>query len=223
MPLRETPIKTGKIFHVFNKTLDEVRVFEDSFYCYYFMKIAYFYRSQIPKISYSTFRRSTNLNERLRICKILETKNSHRLKILAYCLMPNHYHFLLKQTKDQGIEQFISNITNSMTRYYNTKHERMGPIFLPRFKAVEVGTVAQLIHVSRYIHLNPFSSEIVKNLSGLHKYPWSSYSSYLDRKNDKIRLVDCRLILDWFSRNKEDYRQFVDQHAQYQRYLEKFK
>lgn len=132
--------------------------------------------------------------------------------------MPNHFHFLLRQLVENGIPKFISNFENSFTRYFNTKHERVGPLFLDQFKGVRIETDEQLFHVSRYVHLNPYTSYVVKDLEVLKRYPWSSFSEYLVENQNGI--CEKETILSFF-KNKKAYEQFVIDRADYQRELHK--
>src|SRR5205823_11981573 len=111
--------------------------------------------------------------------KRLSDPNTFRVEILCFCIMPNHWHLLVRQKVDRGISKFLSDAINSLTRYYNILHERSGPFFLPRFKSVAIRSEEQLIHVSRYIHLNPYSSGIINNFEDLINYPWSSFRGYM--------------------------------------------
>jgi len=134
--------------------------------------------------------------------------------------MPNHFHFLLKQVGDYGISEFIGQIQNSYTKYFNVKRERVGSLLQGRFKAVRVESEEQLIHLSRYIHLNPYSSFLVRSLKDLKKYPWSSFPSYIE--DEKVDFLDENIILNLF-KNKGEYQEFVFNQADYQRELEKIK
>ena len=129
--------------------------------------------------------------------------------------MPNHFHFLLQQLVDGGISKLLSNFQNSYTRYFNTRHRRDGALFLDQFKAVRIETDEQLIHVNRYIHLNPYTSYVVKTLKDLEEYEWSSLSEYNKESKDFVKLDP---ILKFF-RNVEKYRKFVFDQADYQRTL----
>ena len=133
--------------------------------------------------------------------------------------MPNHFHLLLRQTEERGISKFLSNFQNSYTRYYNTKNERDGAIFLNQFKAVLIRTDEQLIHVSRYIHLNPTTSYVVKDFHSLLDYPWSSLSEYL---NNKPEICEIETIMDIFG-TSTNYRKFLEEQVEYQRELDKIK
>src|SRR5260221_2766247 len=120
------------------------------------------------------------------IIEDLEKKSAINVKILAYIVMPNHFHFLLQQISENGISIFVSKFTNSYTRYFNTKYDRVGPIFQGVFKAVHIETEEQLLHLSRYIHINAVVSEIITKQE-LFSFPWSSLPEY---KKNKSFLVD---------------------------------
>ena len=132
--------------------------------------------------------------------------------------MPNHFHFLIRQLKENGISKFMSQISNSYTKYFNTKYNRIGPLFQGAFKAVLIESDEQLIHVSRYIHLNPVVSGLIKNLED---YRWSSYLEYI-KPNDTFCSINE--ILGFFTPNeRKRYKEFVEAQIDYGRKLEKIK
>lgn len=106
------------------------------------------------------------------------------IEILAYCLMPNHFHFEVKELKEGGVSKFAQRLGNSYTLYFNIKHDRVGRLFESAYKCVRIETDEQLIHLSRYIHANPANSSKT-NLTPkqLKTYPWSSLPSYLGEKS----------------------------------------
>lgn len=216
MPSRSEPFVNNEIYHVFNKTIDDRVVFNDINYCSRFLDIACYYRSSEIKFSYS---RVSSLNpaiEKSYLKKIYHPE-SFRVQILAYCLMPTHYHFLIKQKKENGISRYISDLMNSFTRYLNITLIRKGPIFLSDFKSVRINNETQFMHVSRYIHLNPYSSRIVQSYNGLINYPWSSLRSYMYSPNDN--LVSQQDLLSLFHFDKNRYRSFVLSNAEHQKTL----
>jgi putative transposase len=148
----------------------------------------------------------------------LEKSQKTIVKIICYALMPNHVHLLLKQTSDGGITTFMSKTTNSYTKYVNTKQERVGDLFQGVFKAVRVETNEQLLHVSRYIHLNPVVSYIIKD-DELFTYPWSSLHDYIE---DTSSFVSHHIVTDQFKTRKE-YKQFVRNQIEYGKRLEEIK
>jgi putative transposase len=131
--------------------------------------------------------------------------------------MPNHYHLLLRQLEEKGISEFINKVTNSYTKYFNTRHERVGPLLQGQFKAVRIESDEQLIHVSRYIHLNPLVAFLVKDLK---EHAYSSYPAYIDLRKDK--LCEKEFILAMF-KNSQIYEHFVLDQADYGKTLEQIK
>jgi putative transposase len=131
--------------------------------------------------------------------------------------MPNHFHLLVKQKANAGISTFTSKLTNSFTKYFNTKNDRVGPLFQGQFKAVLVESDEQLIHLSRYIHLNPLASNLVKNLDS---YEWSSLPAYGGKAEGSF--VSTKNILSYFS-DEADYKKFVLNQAEYAKSLERLK
>ena len=109
---------------------------------------------------------------------------------------------------------------NSYTKYFNLKRKQTGSIFQGHFKAVRVETDEQLVHLSRYIHLNPYSSFVVKSIEKLETYPWSSLPDYLGET--KYSFLNKKPVLDFFKNNKA-YQKFVFDQADYQKNLEKIK
>lgn len=139
-------------------------------------------------------------------------------EIVSFVFMPNHFHFLLKQNEENGISIFLSIFTNSYTKYFNTKRNRVGPVFQGVFKSVHIESDEQLIHVSRYIHLNPVTSFIIDE-SELFSYPWSSLPDYLKGESS---LVNVGIVLKQFS-SIDGYKNFVLDRIDYAKKLERIK
>lgn len=145
--------------------------------------------------------------------KIIEYKKKFLVNIVAFCLMPNHFHFLLQESSPGSISSFMSNLCNSHSRFFNTKYETVGSLFQGRFKAKRVDKDEYLIHLSRYIHLNPAGLFNFANKKMLVdyvlSYKWSSLPIYLSGKHSEI--VDPSPILDYFSKENpaDNYRKFV--------------
>jgi putative transposase len=146
------------------------------------------------------------------------TNESNRLvQIIAYCLMPTHIHFILRQLKDNGISTSFGNTLNAYARYFNTKYKRQGPLWASRFKNVPVNSDEQLLHLSRYIHLNPVSAGLVNNAT---QWEYSSYAEYITPDRITYPLCDFRSFIN---ENPSHYSTFVNDHAGYQRELAKIK
>lgn len=208
----------NQIYHVFNRTIEKKPAFTDKKE----------YERAILSLSYYRFDGSSFL----RLSKVLILNKEDRelffnklksgnkmVRILSYCLMPNHFHLLLEQLSDQGIKKYLSNFSNSYTRYFNTKHKRIGALFQGIFKAVRIEDDEQLIHVSRYIHLNPITSCLVTE-KNLDTYSWSSFPEFIDRRDGE--LCDTRRILDFFP-SKKAYWNFIYNQIDYAKNLEQIK
>ncbi|MEK7165927.1 MAG: transposase, partial [Patescibacteria group bacterium] len=141
------------------------------------------------------------------------------IDILAYVLMPNHFHFLLRQTKDGGISKFIGQFQNSYTKFFNIKLNRDGSLFLDQFKANLIQDEENLLHIHRYIHLNPATSYIIKSVDNILTYPWSSMGEFYYRKQG---ICEKEIILSNFKTPKSYLKFHLDQ-VDYQRKLAKIK
>lgn len=160
-----------------------------------------------------------SLDERQRVLTDLLRKKDFLVEIIAYCLMPNHFHLILKQLEENSISKFMARFTDSYTRYFNVRNKRNGPLFQGRFKAIRVETDNQLFHLTRYIHLNPYSSFVIKTIPELLSYQYSSFWEYL---SDSPLICSKKIVLNQF-KNVETYRKFVLDQADYQRKLDEIK
>ncbi|MBI4067157.1 transposase [Candidatus Gottesmanbacteria bacterium] len=141
------------------------------------------------------------------------------VEIYSYSYMPNHYHFLLKQKQDKGVQLFIGNLQNSFAKYFNIKNSRDGGLFQNSFKAKRVETDEEFIHISRYIHLNPVTSYLIE-FNKLTTYPWTSFPIYAG--NSPSNFINTLFITHHF-KTKEKYIQFCADQVNYQRNLNKIK
>ena len=129
--------------------------------------------------------------------------------LVSYCLMPNHYHFLLRQDTDVPTNKLISRVCTSYSKYFNKKYNRVGHLFQDQFKQVTVGDNDYLRWLTCYIHQNPKVAQITKNAEG---YNWSSYAHYLGKRKDNIVRGE-ETVLSQF-KNKADYKKFVEESYQ---------
>lgn len=207
MPRRIIPFASGYFYHIYNRGVEKRSIFENNRDYGRFIKTIKYYQLTGPKPKLSKFLNSSTFKLEL---------NNKIVEIICFCLMPNHFHFLIKQLKEGGITEFISKLSNSYTKYYNTKHARIGPLLQGEFKAVLVETDEQFVHLSRYIHLNPIASLLVKDLKD---FRWSSYAEYVTNSNG---ICSKEEILGFF-KTPQDYQQFVLNQVSYAQELEKIK
>lgn len=211
-------MRTDFVYHILSRGVNRAPIFLDARdYRRFFSVFDYCRYSDYP-FKFSFFK-TLSQEQREKIRSGLEEKF---ISVIAYCLMPNHFHFVLRQEKDNGIVSFINRLLTSYTKFFNTKHKRSGPLFDGRFKAVLVETDEQLLHLVRYVHLNPYSSAVVGSIDDLSSYPWSSLAEYLDHGRDSGICDAKEMILSQFP-NKEKFRKFIFDQAGYQKRLEEIK
>lgn len=149
--------------------------------------------------------------EKDKILKLLRLNNySDSISLLAFCLMPNHFHFLLKQNDERVMNQFMKSLCTRYSLYIQKKYKRVGPLLQGVYKAVPIKGDEQMLQASRYIHRNPRPLLQVLNLQALEQYPYSSYYQYLN--NSGPAWVKPEEILKFFSQSNllHSYRNFVE-------------
>ncbi len=134
------------------------------------------------------------------------------IELLAFCLMPNHFHLLVYQMEEDSLKQLLKNVCGSYTAYFNKKYQRVGPLFQDRFKAVIINDDMYLHHISRYIHLNPKS---------YLDWPYSSLSYYLGIRS--AEWVHPVRILELFDSNQSEYLKFVKDYEGQKEILDEIK
>lgn len=208
MGLRKTILATGEIYHVFNRSAHKIPIFRSKKDYTLFLEAAEYYLQPFPPTRFSIYRKMKNQYK-------LDFSNN-LVSVLNYCLMPNHFHFTLRQKSESGIKDFIRRLTGSFAHYFNKKYDTLGPVFTGNFKATRVESEEQLIHLSRYIHLNPVTGHLVEKPED---YPYSSYRIYL--KKEKSKIVDPSIILGMMK--PANYEKFVLNQIDYQRRLDELK
>lgn len=191
MPYRKTIFANDYYYHIYNRGVEKRIIFQNQQdYCVFLEIMAYYLipDSKIPKIF------SRKPKERI----------PHSISLLSYCLMPNHFHLLLQQKKNKGIQEFMHAIGVTYSMYFNKKYQRVGSLFQGRFKAKMVDKDEYLLHLSKYIHLNPSKNPAT--------YAYSSYQYYLHSIAPK-EFIDTTTILSYFSNKHKNftYQKFVEE------------
>jgi putative transposase len=198
-------------YHVFNRGIEGRRLFLVQRDYQRFLSTLYYYQFYDVPMRYSYYLQLAPEFQK-GVMQSLET-HAKRVTIASYCLMPNHFHFLIRQNTDDGISRYIADASNSFSKYFNTKNSRIGTLFQGVFKAVHIESDEQMLHVSRYIHCNPHVSSLC-DYESVFQYPWSSLSSYVEGTEDA--LIDKTYILGHFS-GKTTYREFIEDKLSFQR------
>ncbi|MBN1622087.1 MAG: transposase [Endomicrobiales bacterium] len=213
MPYRKVPIITNEIYHVFNKSIAGFKIFNNAADFSRIIQLLQYYQNEKPPISFVKFNRSVKFRKKDSYQTALLPKENKLVDILAYCIMKTHIHLTLKQLRENGISKFIKHVLEGYTKYFNIKYNRKGPLWEGRFKNVLVGTDEQLIHLTRYIHLNPVTYHFVDKPD---KWEYSSFNEYLHGE----KICKFKNILDI---EPSKYKEFVNDRISYQRELAKIK
>lgn len=208
MPYRFTPFADQSFYHIYNRGVEKRIIFLDERDYQRFLQTLYHYQFDKPVPSFSKRKGLNSQNF---------TQNTPIVEIIAFCLMPNHFHLLIKQCKENGVSEFMSKVINSYTKYFNARHKRVGPLLQGMFKAVSIDSDIQLMHVSRYIHLNPFVSNLTRDLDN---YLYSSYPDYIGLAKGKI--CNKKPVLNLF-KDSDDYKEFVVDHSDFAKEIEHMK
>jgi putative transposase len=183
--MREEGLITGEVYHVFNRGVDKRRLFFDDSDYTRFLESMYLFSDQ-------TYFHSPDPIERVVRLASSEVDVGFRdelVEILAYCLIPNHYHLLIRQLVDDGISTFIHKVQMGYTRVFNGKHRRSGTLYEGTFKAIRVDRDPYFIYLPVYTHLNALDltdlnwrdglvDDWGKAVERLNAYPWSSHGAY---------------------------------------------
>ena len=131
MAIRRTPFLAGEFYHLYNRGIERRPIFHRKQNYLYFVRL------------------------------LKEKADRHAVQVIAYCLMPNHYHLLVRPCLDHRVSHFINGLLGSYVQALNAQQGRFGPLFQGRFRSVHVNRDAYLAHLARYIHLNPVAASLV--------------------------------------------------------------
>lgn len=214
MPAKNTlkPYIENSYYHIYNRGVEKRIIFIDEQDYRVFLSYLKVYLSPEDLRKGDSF---TNIPRRRPLNNFYQ-----KIDLLAYCLMPNHFHLLLKQKPADGIEKFMRSIGTKFVQYFNRRYDRVGPLFQNTYKAVLIESDEQLLHLSRYIHLNPLGDN--KKESPLQARLLSVYSSYADYLGKRKTLwVQPKEISSFFKTaqrtNLKDilsYQSFVEDYSQ---------
>lgn len=200
------PFDTNLYYHTYNRGVEKRTIFKtERDYRRFLGALNYYLHNQ--KLPFTFFQRLTEDNKKKYLKANPKDLDTQRVHLIAYCLMPNHFHLLLKGARHDGVTVFLSDISNSHTRYFNLKYERVGRLFQGTFKAKEITDEGSLLQVSRYLHINPTSSGLTEKPED---YLYSSYKAWIKQK--ETSLLSTGLISKWLEKfgDTEGYKNFVE-------------
>ena len=197
-------------YHIYNRGVEKRIIFEDEQDYKVFLGYLKEYLSPPPRpediIKIFTLQGSTFKG-------IARQPNNYyqKIELVAYCLMPNHFHLLIKQITKDSMSSFMKSLATRYSMYFNKRYDRVGPLFQNIYKASSVTDENYLLHLSRYIHLNP--SEYSKDLINAY----SSYADYLKKRNTSW--IKPGVVLQYFDNAKPDFFKMTNS---YKDFVEKY-
>lgn len=198
--MRIRNFEIGEFYHIYNRGVDKRNVFSS------IKDIERFHKSMeefntiepIGSIYENSFNKAQLGSPTSKLGKSGLKNNRKLVNFICYCLNTNHYHLLLEQVAENGIEKFMHRLGTGYTKYFNIKNKRSGALFQGKFKAIHINTNEYLLHLSAYINLN---SKIHKNNS--------LFKSSLNEYKTKFQTF-CRkdIVLDQF-RTIDEYEKYM--------------
>jgi REP element-mobilizing transposase RayT len=199
--MRNIIFSENEFYHIYNRGVDKRNVFNNGKDVERFFQSMLMFNT-IEPIG-SIFENSFNHR------KTKQTSKPKEVKVLvnftAYCLNPNHYHFIIQQVAEKGVEKFMHRLGTGYTKYFNAKNKRTGSLFQGKFKATHIESNDHLLHLSAYVNLNGRVHQLGSRASKLVKNR-SSWLEYLGQSNDIFCKKD--IILGQF-KNSDEYKKFA--------------
>jgi len=199
-------------YHIYNRGVEKRVIFLDEQDYVVFLSYlkSYLLPKNIDSLQSVLADPDANSRQKNEAIKYIRMNNfADTLELVSYCLMPNHFHLLLKQTEATTIDRFMQSICTRYSMYMNSRYKRVGTLFQGVYKAVIVETDNQLLYLSRYIHTNPRKILALKGLT-FQSYPFSSYRDFLKLSNTDW--VKTHHVLDHFhSKGLHSYENFIEE------------
>ncbi len=198
--MRKTSFAEGEFYHIYNRGVDKRQIFANARDIDRFLQAMDEFNVMEPigSIYENSFRKNQPQRSRTRQKKLVN--------IICYCLNPNHYHLLLEQAVERGIEKFMHRLGVGYTNYFNLKNKRSGVLFQGAFKAIHIDTNDYLLRLSAYINLNFKVHQLGNSVPKLYKSSWDEYLQLQPENN----FCDKDIILKQF-KNIIEYKEFTNE------------
>jgi putative transposase len=208
MPQRKVPLINNEVYHIYNRSIAKYRIFNNEADYERICEMLLYYAIKDPPCKFSLYK---EMKDKIHIKTPISIESANRLiDIVAYCIMPTHIHLVLSQLVEDGISLFLRRISQSYSMYFNNEHKRNGPLWESRFNNVLVKTDEQLLHLTRYVHLNPVTANIINNPAD---WEYSSFREYAGLINERDNICNFSKYI----KIDPSYIQFVNDHLGYQR------
>ncbi|MDO8566512.1 MAG: transposase [Candidatus Moranbacteria bacterium] len=211
--MRKIPFAIGEYYHIYNRGTDKRIIFSEEADVDRFLQSIEEFNTPDPigSIYEHSFLKTKTKNKTNKASPQSSLgsptpKEGRLVNFVAYCVNPNHYHFILQPVLNKGVEKFMQRLGTGYTNYFNTKYERTGALFQGRFKSVHIDSNEYLLHVSAYVNLNDRVHQLGSPTSKLVKSR-SSWREYME-KGDKA-WCEKEAVLGQF-RNTKEYKIFAE-------------
>lgn len=196
-------------YHLYNRGVEKRDIFlDDQDYAVFLSYLkTYLLPKDILQLQSTLVSKDSSREDKDKAVKLIKMNNySETIGLLCYALMPNHFHLLVKQTRANSIDSFLNALSTRYVLYFNRKYHRVGPLYQGVYKAVLVYSEEQLLHLTRYIHLNPPTGS---------NFP-TSLPAYLGTKN--IPWLKTDVVLGYFGKTNPNssYGAFIKESQSYE-------
>lgn len=218
MPARnrvKTYVEDG-YYHIYNRGVEKRDIFiDDQDYCVFLNFLKAYLSPPVKELSHPVKEVTGSGPVRLRLLKSFFME----ITLRTYCLMPNHFHLIIHQINKNSMSKFMQALGTSYSMYFNKKYNRVGVLFQSVYRATLVMEDFYLLHLSRYIHLNPSELPTGSDPVMIQQYPYSSYAYYLGKKN--ATWINPEPILSFFKNTqKANLKDFLSYQSFIEDYLE---
>lgn len=198
--MRNHPFDTGGFYHIFNRGVEKRNIFLEKADFDRFLKSMEEFNTLLPigSLFENSYAKAKSIKQRTLGSRTTKLEKP-LVKIVCYCLNPNHYHFILQQLVDNGISMFMHRLSGGFTRYFNIKYKRSGVLFQGKFKSVPIISNEKLLLTSVYVNLNDQIHNLKKGSSV------SSWIEYASKMHNGICAKD--IILKQF-KNIAEYKNY---------------
>ncbi len=176
MPCRTIPFNEGQFYHIYNRGSGRQPIFFEDENYHYLLRL---------------FKKYTLVTE---------------ITVIAYCLMPNHYHFLVRQDGDPSAGLLFQRVFNAYTKAINKKYDRTGTLFQGRYRCILLVKTNYLFHLCRYIHANPVIAGLA---ASPEQWPFSNFQEWIGLRAGT--LCDHDFVHTNFG-TAEEYIEFVQEY-----------
>lgn len=206
--MRKIEFANGEYYHVFNRGVDKRKIFQDDsdFFRFWLSMNLLNDKEDGLMLNWRNYKRDKPNSNLKSFRQESGSCQKPLVRIIAYCLNPNHFHFILKQLKEDGLKRFIHKISTSYANYFNAKYDRVGALFQGRFKSVHINNTSKLLYLSTYVNCNSEVHGIAKALN----YRWCSFPEYVGKIKNSLC---CKKVITSHFKGAKDYHEFAKENV----------